>query len=89
MPMPMTPQVPTVEPLARLIHVDDAAGEIERVGALVDHIASGPVGQHFPHGAQCVVEPHRGRVGRQPPAHRLGVAGLARFAARRATPSRR
>src|SRR5262249_17082477 len=32
-----------VEPLARLVHVDDAAGEVGRVGAFVDEDGVGPL----------------------------------------------
>src|SRR2546430_10370372 len=58
-----------VEALARLIHVDDAAGEIERVGAFVDQDGVGPLLDDAPERAQGAVIVHRRCIVHQPRRH--------------------
>ena len=68
-PMPMTPQVPTSRRLRGLIHVDDAAREIERVGAFVYEDGIRPL---FDDGAQRTeraVVVHRRRILHQSRRH--------------------
>ena len=68
-----------VEAFARLVHVDDAAREIERVGALVDEDGVRPF---FDDGAQRTeraVEIHRCRVLHQLRSHLGRVGFFARF----------
>src|SRR4051812_16471201 len=58
-----------IEPLARLVHVDDAASEVEGVGAFVDENCVRPF---LDHGAQCTeraVVIHRRIVVHQPRRH--------------------
>ena len=69
MPMPITPQVPTSMPLARLVHVDDAAGEVERVGAFVDEDGVGPLLDDGAEHAERAVIIHRRVVVHQPRRH--------------------
>src|SRR6266498_2106336 len=68
-----------IQAFARLIHVDDAAREIERVGAFVDEDGIRPL---FDDGAQCTecaVVVHRRRVLHQPRRHLGDVFFLLRF----------
>src|SRR5438128_2489022 len=68
-----------VQALARLVHVDDAAGEIERVGAFVDENGIRPL---FDDGAECAeraVEIHRRRILHQPRRHLGDVFVLFRL----------
>src|ERR1700730_13906034 len=58
-----------VEPLARLIHVDDAAGEIERVGAFVDEDGIGPLLDDGPQCTERTVVIHRRSIVHQPRRH--------------------
>ena len=71
----MIPQVPTSEPLARLVHVDDAAREIERIGALVDEDGIRPLLDDVAQGAKRAVKVHRRRILHQSWGH-LGNVGL-------------
>src|SRR5581483_7797431 len=58
-----------IEALTRLIHVDDAAGEIERIGALVDQDGVGALLDDCAQGAERAVEVHRRGVFHQPRRH--------------------
>src|SRR5690606_1553842 len=51
-----------IEALARLVHVDDAAREVERIGAFVDQNRVRIRFDDVAHDAQRAVEVHRGRV---------------------------
>ena len=74
---PAPPQPPAPESVARLVHVDDVAAKIERVGALVDDIDIGLGGERIADGAQCTRDIHRARVGVEACCHTLDVLLLA------------
>src|SRR5207237_6967160 len=57
------PPGPGIEAPARQAHVDDVAGDVERVGALVDEIDLGRVGAHALDCSQSTVEVHGNRLG--------------------------
>src|SRR6267154_5990836 len=89
MPIPITPPGADVEPLARLMHVDDAAGEVERVGTLVDEDGVGPFLDDGAQDAERAVIIHRRVVVHQPRRHlrdvvvALGLDGIEPVGRRR------
>src|SRR5262249_5212215 len=68
-----------VQAFARLIHVDDAAREIERVGAFVDEDGIRPLFDDGAQGAERAVVVHRRRILHQPRRHLGDVFVLFRF----------
>src|SRR5229473_390171 len=68
-----------VQPLARLIHVDDAAREIERFGAFVDEDGIRPRFDDGSQRAECTVVVHRRGVLHQPRRHLGDVFFLLRL----------
>ncbi len=68
-PMPMTPHGTDVETLARLVDVDDAARQIEGVGAFVDEDRIRPLLDDGTQRTKRGVEIHRHRVVSQPRRH--------------------
>src|SRR5207302_1609225 len=66
-----------VEAVARHVHVDDVAAEIERVGALVDDVDIGMRGKRVADGAQGGRKIHRAGIGVEARRHALDVLLLA------------
>ena len=58
-----------IEPLARLVHVDDAACQIERVGTFIDEDSVRPLLDDGTQCTECAVKVHRRRVLHQPRRH--------------------
>src|SRR5262245_27607079 len=67
-----------IQTLARLIHVDDAAREIERIGAFVDEDGIRPILDDGAQRTERAVEVHRRRILHQPRCH-LGDVGFLAF----------
>src|SRR6185437_697350 len=65
-----------IETVAGLVDVDDVAGKIERVGALVDDIHVRPTGKRIADGAQRTMEVHRIWIGAEMRRHPLLVLPL-------------
>ncbi len=63
--------------MARLVHIDDVAAEIERVGAFVDDVDIGTVGKCIAHGAEGAREVHRLRISLKLFRHPCNVLLLA------------
>src|SRR5207248_8695196 len=66
-----------VEAMARHVHIDDVAAEIERVGALVDDVDIGMRGKRVADGAQGGRKIHRAGIGVEARRHALDVLLLA------------
>jgi hypothetical protein len=60
-----------------LVHVDDVATEIERVGSFIDDVDVRLVGQDFAGRTKCAVEVHRVGTGVEVERHAFGVVLLA------------
>src|SRR3989441_7122474 len=71
------PPGPAIKAFARHAHVDNVAGDVQRVRPLVDEIDLRLVGEHAFDGAQSTVEIHRVGVGGEVSHHALYVVLLA------------
>src|SRR5207249_7264664 len=65
------PPGPAIKASARQAHVDNVAGDVQRVGPLVDEIDLRLVGEHAFDGAERTVEIHRVGVGGEVGRHAL------------------
>jgi hypothetical protein len=63
--------------VAGLIHVDDIAAKVERVGTLVDDIDIRLGRERIAHGAQCRGKIHRARIGVEACGHAFNILLLA------------